>query len=274
MFGFLTGLAALAVGAPLATPAFDRVFTIVLENRNYDNAMKQSYFQSLASRGRLMTNYHGVTHPSQPNYIAMISGSTKGVSGDGDVSITDRKTIVDLLDAAGKSWTTYQQAYPGGCYTGSTGTYYRKHNPFISFPSISGNPARCANIVNADRLAADVAAGQVASFVYYTPDIKNDGHDTDINYSAQWMQPFLDPLLSNPLFANTLFVVTFDESETFLGIFDNTQNKIATILLGPGIAAGSTDSTHYDHYSYLATVEKVFGLPSLGQSDASATAFF
>ncbi|KAJ3268949.1 hypothetical protein HDU76_011351, partial [Blyttiomyces sp. JEL0837] len=72
--------------------------------------------------------------------------------------------------------------------------------------------------------------------------------------------------LDNPVYADTLFIVTFDESATYLG------NPIYTVLLGKGIVgAGKVDNTKYDHYSVLATIEKNFNLGNLGASDASAT---
>jgi phospholipase C len=270
VFTLATASSVLAVG----TFRIDRIFTIIFENRNFDKTMQNSYFQELASKGRLLTNYHGVTHPSQPNYIALISGTPKGVFADLDATITDRKTIVDALEAAGKTWITYQQAYPGNCSLASkVGTYRRKHNPFISFPSITDNPARCARIVNADQLAIDIKAETVADYVFFTPDMNNDGHDTDIDYAASWLQGFLDPLLTQSIFSNTLFVITFDESEALFGMFDFTKNRIATILIGAGIPKGTKDNTRYDHYSHLAFTQKLFGLQTLGQGDSDAISF-
>ncbi|KAJ3301136.1 hypothetical protein HDV03_001326, partial [Kappamyces sp. JEL0829] len=239
---------------------------------NYEDAMSQPYFKTLVAKGQLLTNYHGVSHPSQPNYVAMISGSTDGVILDFDSTISNRRTIVDLLEASGKSWTSYQEAYPGGCFTGTqSGTYRRKHNPFISFPSISGNPARCARIVDANRLGSDIAAGTVADYVFYSPDMNNNGHDTSLAYSMNWLQRFLDPKLNLALFKKTLFVVTWDENDAVLGVIDWKQNHIATVLVGAGAVPGSVDSTAYDHYSLLATIEKEWGLGGLNQQDVAAT---
>lgn len=236
----------------------------MLENKNYDDAVNQPYFKTLASRGQLLTNFHGLKHPSQPNYIGMISGSTDGVWLDNDVTINDRPTVVDFLEQRGKSWTAYQEDYPGNCFQGHSSTrYVRKHNPFISFPSISENMKRCARIVNSDQLAVDIAANNVADFVFYTPNMDNDGHDTNLNYAANWVQFLLDPLLENPVFESTLFVVTFDESEALLGLVDVHKNHIATYLLGAGVTPGSTDDTKYSHYDIVKTLENEWGLKSM-----------
>lgn len=92
---------------------------------------------------------------------------------------------------------------------GSTfGRYARKHNPFISFVKISQNPARCANIVNADRLQGDLDAGRIADYTFYTPDLDNDGHDTSIGYTSSWLKSFLEPLLTHPNMKDTLVILS------------------------------------------------------------------
>ncbi|OZJ05608.1 hypothetical protein BZG36_01469 [Bifiguratus adelaidae] len=244
----------------------------VLENTDYSNAVADPYLSSLPNRhnGVLLTNYQALTHPSQPNYVGMIRGSSDGVFLDFDSTIKGN-TIVDLLEAKGVSWKTYQEAYPGGCNTSTqVGTYYRKHNPFISFPTITGNAARCANIVPATQLDTDIANNAVPQYVFYTPDINNDGHDTNVTYASNWLQNFLEPRISNPAFSNnTLFVVTFDEQATYLSL----TNHVMTVLFGPAVQrALKTDGNAYNHYSLLKTVEDNWNLGNLGTHDVDATA--
>ena len=101
----------------------------------------------------------------------MISGSTKGTKED-DESNIDRKNIVDLLEAKGISWKTYQEDYPGNCNKKmDIDKYARKHNPFMSFKNISTNKKRCAKIVNSKQLDKDIASNKVPQFVFYTPDV-------------------------------------------------------------------------------------------------------
>nr|KAJ3399268.1 hypothetical protein HK105_004946 [Polyrhizophydium stewartii] len=216
---------------------------------------------------------HALTHPSQPNYIGMISGSTKGVILDLDGNI-DRRNVVDLLEAKGITWASYQENYPGGCFTdskSSDGLYRRKHNPFISFTNIAKNPKRCENIVNAEELEADIKANTVPQFVFYTPNMNNDGHDTDAATASRWLFGFLEPKLKDPVFKNTVFYITFDENEWLLPWFND--NKIYSLFVGGPIAPGTTDNTKYDHYSILATLQARWGLGNLGQGDVGATPF-
>ncbi|KAI9204420.1 phosphoesterase [Polychytrium aggregatum] len=238
---------------------------ILLENQDYSAAVAASYMSSLLQSGTLLSNYLAITHPSQPNYIALVSGSTNGVTSDSSVNL-NVKNIADLLEAKGLTWKNYAEV--GGCFTGSTsGKYARKHVPFLSFTDISTS-SRCDNIVTSDQLAADEASGNLPNLMFYTPDLNNDGHDTGVTYADNWLQSFLPSRLSNPVHANTLFFVTFDESENY-----NNNNQVYSILLGKGARPGVDDSTSYNHYSFLATVEDNFGLGNLGQNDASAAAF-
>ena len=123
--------------------AFERIFIIVFENHGAAAALANPYFKQLAGRGAYLSNYYAVSHPSEPNYLAMLAGDPL-VSDDGVYNLP-QKNLVDLLEPAGIGWKAYQENYPGGCFAGSvagnagSGLYARKHNPFISFDSIRSN---------------------------------------------------------------------------------------------------------------------------------------
>ncbi|KAG0178574.1 hypothetical protein DFQ28_006595 [Apophysomyces sp. BC1034] len=251
---------------------FDRVVIFIFENQKYSVAAKDKYLSSLASRynGVVLTNYLAITHPSQPNYIALTSGSTEGTNDD-DESNIGRKNIVDLLESKGVSWKSYQEGYPGNCNKKmDIGDYARKHNPFISFTSISKNKDRCAKIVNSKELDNDIEHDHVPQYVFYTPDIKNDAHDTNMTYASNWFQKYLEPRIKKTAFSkNTMFVVTFDEDDG-----STKNNRVMTILFGPDFHRSSSarqDNTRYDHYSLLRTIEDNWNLGNLGQHDHNAS---
>ncbi|KAG0236943.1 hypothetical protein BGW42_002156 [Actinomortierella wolfii] len=255
--------------------AFDHFFVLVLENTDYKEAERNKYFQSLAKKGTLLTNLHATTHPSQPNYLAMISGSTQGNS-DSRIHNYKSKTIVDLLEEKGISWKTYQEDYPGKCYQKEDANdelYVRKHNPFISFKRISRNRERCAKIVNAKQLNVDLANNDLPQFSFYTPNMKNDGHETSLSYVARWLKRFLEPKLSDPNFINnTVVLVTFDEDDSEQR---KNKNRVYSILLGDAVRSppGTKDNTNYNHYSILATLEQNWDLGNLRAGDVKATPF-
>jgi acid phosphatase len=210
-----------------------------------------------------------VCHPSQPNYFAAIAGDYFDYDDDSSHNLsTSYKTVVDLLEAEGLTWRTYQENMPSVCYTGSSSRslYYRKHNPFISFDLISKDANRCKNVVPSTQLQADLDAGYLPNYSFYTPNIKNDGHDTTVDFASKWFSGFLAPLLANPTFNNnTLVVLTFDEADDYT---DET-NHILGMLLGDAVKdiKNTVDSTFYTHYSLISTVTSNWGLGNLGRND-------
>jgi len=248
---------------------FDRIFVINLENTDYNDAAATPFFKTLSAEGVSLSKYYALTHPSQPNYIAQIYGSNGGISGDSSRDVSG-KSLVDLMEAKGISWKSYQEQYPGNCFTSSSssdGLYVRKHNPFISMTAVQKTDL-CKNIVSGKQLDADIKANQVPQLVYYTPNMNNDGHDTSVSYAADWLSKFLVSVRSSPsLTSGTLFFVTFDESEDY-----GNDNQVYTVMFGDPVKgrAGTTDTTRYNHYSLLRTIEDNWELGNLGRNDASA----
>ena len=251
-----------------ATPHFRKVMIVVFENTSYSRAMSLPFFSDLAKHGALLTNSHGVTHPSQPNYVAMIAGDTLGVTSDSVVDL-EGQSIVDLLEQKGKSWKVYADAYPGSCFLEyAKKPYVRKHLPFLSFKNIQTDPGRCAKTVNSSALKTDIEAGTLPDYSFYVPDLNHDGHDTGAKVADQWAGETLGPLLKDRRFMEgMLLVVTFDEDD---GV--TTENHIFTALVGDDVKEGSVSDLRYDHYSVLRTIEDAWKLGSLQKNDLRATA--
>ncbi len=253
-------------------PTFKKVFIIVLENEDNTNALNAPYLKELASRGAYLSNFHGLVHPSQGNYFALTAGSylgMKGLLGDRIVE-KDVPHIADLLEKKGLKWKSYAEDYPGNCYkngSSKNGQYVRRHEPFISFVNVASIPIRCASIVNATELEKDISANALPDYSLYVPNIRNDGHDTNVAFASRWLQTKFDPLFKNQTFMKDLLViVTFDES------LDSTPgNPIYTMLYGDSILSGSSTAAKYDHYNILRTIEDVFELGSLHQNDEKAS---
>ncbi|KAK3308432.1 phosphoesterase family-domain-containing protein [Chaetomium strumarium] len=260
---------------------FERFVQIFLENVDYSKAIADPNLGFLATQGISLTNYFAITHPSQPNYVAAVGANTFGVTDDGFRSIgSTTETIVDLLEPKGVSWGLYQEDMPYSGFEGNwvnqrTGKndYVRKHNPLMSFDSVTSNTnrlARCKNFTMFDR---DLAANTLPQWMFITPNMTNDGHDSSVTVAGRWARNWLTPLLSNPKFNidRTLVILTFDEGSTV------GTNQIYAVLLGsaiPSAKVGTTNSTRYDHYSLTKTVELNWNLGSLGQHDVGASAFF
>lgn len=189
-------------------------------------------------------------------------------------------TVVDLLDTKGITWGEYQEGLPYAGFQGFNysnqetfaNKYVRQHNPLILFESVTSNETRLSLIKNFTLFKADLEAHTLPQWLFITPNMTNNGHDTNVTVAAVWLRNFLEPLLNNTYFADdTLIIITFDQTETY-----RVPNRVFTILLGgviPENLRGSTDSTFYNHYSSLSSVSVNWGIPSLGRWDCNANVF-
>ncbi|KAJ3351782.1 hypothetical protein HDU83_008684 [Entophlyctis luteolus] len=292
---------------------FDRIVVTYLENTNCGKALKNSPFFLLNKppfHATLLRDYHGVKHPSQPNYFALMCGDTP-VEKD-EVEDVDGRCIVDLLEQKGVTWGSYCEGYPDNWadkvpkLDHQFGRYVRRHNPLVSMKSVQSNPLRAAN--------------------------DNNAHDTNTEYAAAYIRDFYLPMTSHPFFTSqrTLFVLTFDESANYIA----GNNHVATWLFGTAVKStpagfnggmpykdcgwewaiegmekgpehaavalkpnyywanlmnllgvvwpveeaefddgGVVGDGRFDHYDVLKTVEDNWGLGNLGRNDTNATGF-
>ncbi|KAK9388574.1 phosphoesterase family-domain-containing protein [Lipomyces mesembrius] len=261
--------------------AFDRFVVIWLENTDYAAAFGQADLAYLSESGLLLTNYFAASHPSEPNYVAAVGGDYFGINSDDFFQIPSNvSTIVDLLDTKGISWAEYQEDMPYAGFSGFNfsnqatyaNDYVRKHNPLIIYDSIANNASRVDNIKNFTTFYNDLHNKQLPQWMFITPNMTNDGHDTTVDVAGRWTRNFIQPLMNNTYFwNNTLILITFDENETY-----TIQNRVWALLMGgalPKSLQNTTDATFYDHYSEIATVEANWDLDNLGRGDAKANVF-
>ncbi|KAF8190982.1 phosphoesterase family-domain-containing protein, partial [Mycena galopus ATCC 62051] len=263
---------------------FDRIVQVWLENTDFDTAASTPLFESLAQQGILFTNYNSLTHPSEPNYVASIGGDFFGAHDDNMYHIPSNiSTVVDLLEDKDISWATYQENMADDEFYGfmfsapdysdpASGTYpyyMRKHNPLVIYDAISQDSARAKRIRTFNDFANDVVNGTLPQWVFVTPNMVNDAHDTTIDFAASFLEYWLLPLLTDPRVngENTLILVTFDENES-----STIQNRVWTLAMGTAVPVklrGTTDDTLYTHYSLLSTVQSNWDLKSLGRGDTN-----
>ncbi|KAJ5585318.1 acid phosphatase [Penicillium hispanicum] len=266
--------------------AFDRFYQIWLENVDYSNAASDPNQKWLASKGITLTNYYGTGHPSQPNYVASASGDNYGMDNDNFHFIPSNvSTLADLLNTKGISWGEYQEHMPFPGFQGYNysnqatyaNDYMRKHNPLVSFDSVSSNDTALRLIKNFTNFYDDIHNKVLPQWAFITPNMTNDAHDTNITYGSQWLRGFVSELMNNTYFwDNTLLLLTFDETETYnvpASEEYSDRNRVFSILLGgavPDELVGTKDHTVYTHYSTLASIQANWGLPSLGRWDCGA----
>lgn len=240
---------------PFPSPDPSHVFVIVMENRSYSQVAGNSYIANLVAQYGVATNYHGVTHPSLPNYLALTSGSTWGVSDDGWHPLP-AGGIGAQLTAAGIDWRAYMEGMTNGCFN-SRYPYALKHNPFAYYGS-----ACPPQVVPFTNFASDMA-GSVPRFVWITPDLCHDGHDCSNAVAEAWLSQTVPVILGSPAWQdNGVLLVTWDEGE-------DSANSVLTLVIHPN-PLNHQSSRPYNHYSLLASIEDLLGVPRLGQA-AQAT---
>jgi len=259
-------LCALLAGRATAAgpvPAFDHVVVIVFENEETTSVLGNRAaptFNSYARRYAKLTRYYGVTHPSLPNYRALVSGSTQGITTDCTDCVVDAKSLADTIEASGRTWKTYAEGLPAPGFLGPfKGRYAKKHNPFAYFRDIADDPARRARLVPLTRLATDLRAGALPSFSLVVPDLCHSMHDCSVSVGDAWLRSQAVKLLKLP---KTVVFVVFDEGGTSIGGGGHT----AALGLGTAVQAGSRFAGVTSHYGILRTVEQAWGLPLLGHS--------
>jgi phosphatidylinositol-3-phosphatase len=228
-----------------------------MENRSYSQAVAGGYTATLAAQYGVATNYHGVTHPSLPNYLAMTSGSTWGIADDGYHPLPSGG-IGAQLTRAGIGWRAYMEGMNNGCIN-SGYPYAVRHNPFAYYGG-----ACPGNVVPFTDFARDMAQPDVPRFVWITPGMCNDGHDCSTAVADAYLARTVPQILATEAWkqGGVLFI-TWDEGE-------DAANSVLTLVIRPDAAHG-TSARAYNHYSLLATIEDRLGLPRLGAArDASA----
>ncbi|MER5542111.1 alkaline phosphatase family protein [Streptomyces sp. NPDC002589] len=261
--GLWTGVGEGSAHAAGAVPTPDHVVVVVMENHAYSQVIgssKAPYVNSLVSGGASLTQSYAETHPSQPNYYALFSGSTQGVTDDScvDPGFSSAPNLASEVIDAGRTWASYNESLPSdGATDCSSGDYAQKHNPWFGFGNVPTSSAKTF-----DEFPTDYSTLPQVSFV--TPNLCSDMHDCSVSTGDTWLKDNLGGYASWAKTHNSLLVVTFDEDNRLSG------NRIPTVLYGQPVAAGSSSSTTYNHYDLLRTLEDSQGLTShAGNADSA-----
>jgi acid phosphatase len=235
----------------------DHVVVAVFENKSYATVAGNKgapYLNALLKRSAVFTNAHGVAHPSQPNYLALFSGSTHGVTDDHcPVRLKGKPNLGRQLLDGGLSFTGYSEDLPKAGYPGcSNARYAAKHNPWVDFDNV---PASANQPYTA--FPTDFAKLPTVSFV--VPNLCNDMHDCGTPAGDNWARAHLDGYLRWADQHNSLLIVTFDEND------GSPHNQILTFLAGAGVKPG-VHPEPVDHYRVLRTIEALYGLPPIGEA--------
>jgi len=238
-----------------AFPKPDHIVIVIEENKSFDQIIGNPalpYINSLAQHGMLFLDSHGVTHPSQPNYLALFAGTTGGIGSNVCPLELRWPNLASALAEKGLSFVSYSESLPAtGAADCIQGAYWRKHNPVVNWKSLAG--------LNKPFSAFPQDFNQLPTVSFVIPNQLNDMHDGSIRQGDEWLRQNIDAYARWAESHNSLLIVTWDE--------DNgaTDNHIATIFVGPMVKQGKSRQ-RINHYNLLRTIKEMYELSVLGES--------
>ena len=242
-----------AQAQPLPRP--DHVVIVIEENKSFEQIIGNSiapFINELSKRGVLFTQSYGISHPSQPNYLALFSGSTQGIGSDTCPLEFSGDNLASELIEKGLSFASYSETMPQpgfeGCYYGA---YMRKHNPVANWKNLS--------TINQPLRSFPQDYFQLPTVAFVIPDQRNDMHDGSIAQGDLWLAKNIESYSKWAMMHNSLLIVTWDEDDGL------ANNRIATIFIGAMVKPGRS-AQRINHYSILRSIEEMMGLAYLGES--------
>jgi acid phosphatase len=250
-------------------PKAQKVVLVVLENTDQSMAANQSFLAELKRKGAYFSNYYAITHPSQPNYFALLTGSIQGIDGDEPVTAKlKQKHLGMLLSEKSLTWKAYAEGYESNekvCKTDDKKPFVVKHVPFLSFCNEQCETP-CANVEGFPKPTAEgfippEKIKDLPNFSLVIPNLNNDAHDHPVWDADDWLRANFGKLLENPEFKrDVIFIVTFDENGTKPWFYNLDQdNRVYTVMLGDDIQAGEYSAV-YNHYDMFRTIANIFGI--------------
>jgi acid phosphatase len=242
-------------------PRPDHVVVVIFENKgsaSQSDPANAPFITSLFSRSAVFTNSRAITHPSQPNYLALFSGSTQGVTSDACLSrFHSRPNLGAQLIAAGHSFAGYSENLPTPGYTGCfQGLYAGKHNPWVDFDNVPAS-------ANLPYSAFPTSYAKLPTVSFVVPNLCNDMHNCSTRTGDAWAKRNLGPYVDWAQTHNSLLVLTYDENDGSAG------NQILTLFAGAGVRPGKYAES-VTHYRVLRTIEAMYGLPPIGQATGTS----
>src|SRR5213594_3130744 len=240
-----------------ATGNFDQLVVVLMENHNLNEIYGPApYMTQLADQYAFSEGWSSITNPSQPNYIALLGASTFGVSGDGN-----HPTLVDLIETSGHTWNAIAEGSGSGCSINPDRG--EDHFPFLSYTTITGSAARCADLHSGGPTDVVAALNAGTNCIWFTPNDGHNMHDNSVASGDSWLQSWVPGLLSAMAGKHAALFLTYDEGYA-------SPPLVYSGFSGPTAKQAYKSTSSYTHYSLLKLIEDVWGGGSLGQGDVTA----
>ncbi|MFF3885510.1 alkaline phosphatase family protein [Streptomyces sp. NPDC001914] len=243
-----------AAGSGIPRP--DHIVVVIEGDQSYDAVIGSPdapYLNQLAHKGASLTQFYALTRPSQPNFLALFSGSFLGVDDDSCPHALTSRNLGSQLLQAGKSFVGYAQSMPRVGFTGcSSGAYVRRHNPWVNFDNL---PA------SANRPWTDFPRDftDLPTVAFVVPDLDHDMHGGRVREGDTWLRDSLGAYADWAMTHNSLLVVTWDEDD------GQGPNHIPTVLVGEHVRPGDDDQPN-NQFGLLRMLVDAYDLKPLHHS--------
>lgn len=238
---------------------YDHVVVIMLENVGYSivGSSDAPYFNQLTEKCGLATNYFAITHPSLPNYVALTSGSTQGITDDGEPSSHPLRTA-SIFSELGSNWRAQIESMPSACDRVTSGQYAARHNPAVYYTGIVSSCRR-------NDLPMSLPLNLSAGFTMIVPNICDDMHSCPVSVGDAWLRRIVPQIVESPQYQSRSLVlfITFDENDAM------ANNQVPTIVIAPSTPRGDRVHLRLNHYSLLRTIETLLHVGLLGRSKSA-----
>jgi len=252
-------------------PRFKHVVVVVFENRDASQVLENpaaSTFRWLAERYAMLQHYDAVAHPSLPNYLALVSGSTHGIRSDCTGCVLKAPSLADTLAAHSLTWRTYVEDMPPPAELAHLHLPAVKARiPFLFFRDVVSSPRRVRDIVPLADFGRDLRAQRLPSFSLVIPDLCHDMHNCPIRTGNRWLASFTRALLRSGEMHRSVVFIVFDEARAWRR--QGGGGRVVAIVAGPLVRRDSLSSVRLSHYSLLRTIEQAWQLRLLGRSAAA-----
>lgn len=259
-----------------------KVVLVIFENANASDVAGTGYFEELKKQGAYFKKYYALAHPSQPNYVALVSGRFDDIRGDQDSTISRKHIGKQLV-----SWMVYAEDLDWSCKKGAINGNYklfkRKHLPFLSFEDIQKNSSSiCSDhITGFEDFETAVARGDLPRFSLVIPNLVHDAHDPSadceeskkLECASAWLKKHLRALIEDKTGVNhdVVLFITFDENGEKWPYHKHLSNMVYTVALGSRVIPELVVPQLYDHFDLLRTIEAILNVAPMAPGDERAS---
>lgn len=256
------------VGAGAPARTVTKLLVFIEENHSMRQMQRgMPYTFRLARKYGYATNYYALDHPSLPNYIGIVGGSTYGINDNDDPSSHPIRgtSVFGQAIKAGKTATMYLDGMPHNCARDNGGNDYAvRHNPWPYF--VRESRLCRAHNVPVSRLTADIAQGRLPNVGMVVPNNCHNAHGCSLGVADSWFKGYMRKIFAGPDWrsGHLAVVVTADEDD------HSSNNKVLTVMIHPS-QHGRVVSTRFSHYALTRLYADVLGTPPLHKAGSAAS---